>query len=221
MRRSAAFFGLSFKELLAAKHPTAWLDFERGVLDERAFFATFFADGRAVDGDGLRAAMRAAYAFVPGMEPLLSRLHAAGYEMHAFSNYPDWWRLVEERLELSRFLSWTAVSCLPALRGARKPEPEAFAAAAQAVGGAAADLVLIVRAPAVQQKRGAVLVPPLLLLLLFFAFCRWRPWRDASRAQDDREVNVAGARAAGWAAVHFTGSAERLEAALAELGVSC
>ena len=140
---------MSFKELLAAKHPTAWLDFERGVLDEAAFFATFFADGRAVDGPGLRSAMRGAYAFVPGMEALLARLHAAGYELHAFSNYPDWWRLVEERLVLSRFLDWTAVSCLPAMRGARKPEPEAFAAAAQAAGGEAAHLVLIVRAPRV------------------------------------------------------------------------
>ena len=137
---------MSFQELLAAKHPTAWLDFERGALDEAAFFATFFADGRPVDGAGLRAAMRAAYVFVPGMEALLTRLHAAGYELHAFSNYPDWWRLVEERLALSRFLSWTAVSCLPAMRGARKPEPDAFAAAAQAAGGEPAHLVLIVRA---------------------------------------------------------------------------
>ena len=32
---------------------------------------------------------------------------------------------------------------------------------------------------------------------------------------------MAGARAAGWAAVHFTGSAELLEAELAKLGVRC
>lgn len=134
--------------MLAAKHPTAWLQFERGALDEAAFFATFFADGRPVDGPGLRVAMTAAYTFVPGMESLLGRLHAAGYEMHAFSNYPDWWQMVEQRLTLSRFMTWTAVSCMPAMRGARKPEPEAFAAAAEAAGGAAAELVLIVRSPA-------------------------------------------------------------------------
>jgi FMN phosphatase YigB (HAD superfamily) len=198
---------MSFQELLAAKHPTAWLDFERGALDESAFFASFFADGRAVDGPGLRAAMRAAYAFVPGMEALLSRLHAAGYELHAFSNYPDWWRLVEERLALSRFLSWSAVSCLPAMRGARKPEPEAFLAAAAAAGGEAAHLVLIVRARALTGAagRGATLTRR----------------RACPGAQDDREVNVNAARAAGWAAVHFTGSADKLEAELALLGVRC
>ena len=34
-------------------------------------------------------------------------------------------------------------------------------------------------------------------------------------------MNVNAARAAGWAAVHFTGSAEKLEAELALLGVRC
>jgi hypothetical protein len=42
--------------------------------------------------------------------------------------------------------------------------------------------------------------------------------RVATR-QDDRLVNVEAARAAGWAAIHFTG-AEALEAELALLGVT-
>ena len=143
-----AFFGMSFKELLAAKHPTAWVDFERGALEEAAFLARFFADGRAVDGAALRAAMADAYAWLPGMEALLARLVANGYELHAFSNYPDWWRLIEERLALSRYLKWSAVSCLPAMRAARKPEATAFVAAAEAAAAGAApeDLLLIVRA---------------------------------------------------------------------------
>jgi phosphoglycolate phosphatase-like HAD superfamily hydrolase len=138
---------MSFTELLAAKHPTAWLDFERGVLAEDAFYATFFADGRPVDGAALRAAMADAYAWLPGMQTLLARLHGAGYELHAFSNYTEWWRVIEARLALSRYLRWSAVSCLPAMRAARKPEPDAFAAAAAAAGDAApADCILIVRA---------------------------------------------------------------------------
>lgn len=28
------FFGMSFQELLAAKHPDAWVRFERGVIDQ-------------------------------------------------------------------------------------------------------------------------------------------------------------------------------------------
>lgn len=51
------FFGLTFKELLAAKHPTAWLEFERGEISEDAFYEKFFADGRPCDGHGLKAHM--------------------------------------------------------------------------------------------------------------------------------------------------------------------
>jgi hypothetical protein len=45
------------------------------------------------------------------MEQLLGRLKAAGYEMHALSNYPVWHQMIEEKLRLSRFLSWTYLSC--------------------------------------------------------------------------------------------------------------
>ncbi len=48
--------------------------------------------------------------------------------MHALSNYPIWYRTIENRLELSRFLKWTFVSCLT---GFRKPELAAFLGAAQ------------------------------------------------------------------------------------------
>lgn len=55
-----------------------------------------------------------------GTESLLVRLKAAGVEMHAFSNYPVWYRLVEEKLLLSRFLEWSFVSChMVGRRGSR------------------------------------------------------------------------------------------------------
>ena len=47
------YFQLSFAELLAAKHPTAWVEFERGDITEAELFAKFFADGRRFDGPGL------------------------------------------------------------------------------------------------------------------------------------------------------------------------
>lgn len=47
-------FDMTFKELLAAKHPTTWIDFEKGNLTEEQALNQFFADGRLVDGDGLR-----------------------------------------------------------------------------------------------------------------------------------------------------------------------
>ncbi len=61
-----AFFGLSLAELLAQKHPTAWVDFEKGLIDEAAYAARMFADGRPVDPAALAAHVRQAYTWVDG-----------------------------------------------------------------------------------------------------------------------------------------------------------
>lgn len=50
-------FGMTFKELLAAKHPTTWLEFERGEVSEDVAFERFWADGRAVDAAALKNMM--------------------------------------------------------------------------------------------------------------------------------------------------------------------
>lgn len=125
------FFGLSLSELIAVKHPSAWVEFETDAIDEATLLARFFADGRPVDGEGLRAAMREAYRFLPGVEPLLQELAARGMPMHALSNYPRWYALIEERLQLSRYLQWSFVSCHT---GVRKPDPAAYVHAASALG---------------------------------------------------------------------------------------
>ena len=72
-----------------------------------------------------------AYRFLDGIEPLLGELSAAGVPMHALSNYPVWFEMIEARLGLSRYLRWSFVSCRT---GVRKPDPEAFLGAARALG---------------------------------------------------------------------------------------
>lgn len=130
-----AFFGMNFRELLRAKSPTAWLEFERGETNEAEYFARAFTDARAFDGPGFREAMVAGYAWLPGMEALLSRLaehcHATGAEMHALSNYPVWYERLDARLGVSRYLTWRFVSCRT---GVRKPAPAAYLGAAAACG---------------------------------------------------------------------------------------
>ncbi len=51
------FFDLSFEQLMKAKHPTAWVEFEVGKISEEQLFDRFFLDGRRFDGDALRQAM--------------------------------------------------------------------------------------------------------------------------------------------------------------------
>lgn len=126
-----AFFGLSLDELLRAKHPRAWIDFEHGRIDEETFLARFFADGRAYDRDGFVGAVERAYAWLPDVPELLTELRDAGAIMHALSNYPRWYLRIERRLGLSRLVPWTFVSCET---GLRKPDPAAYLGAAAALG---------------------------------------------------------------------------------------
>lgn len=135
-----AWFGLTFEELLEQKHPTAWRDFELGTIDEPALLRTFFRDGREVDGVALERHMRASYRLLDGVEPLLADLRDAGVEMHALSNYAPWYRWIEEETGLSRFLTWSFVSCDI---GVRKPDPDAWRIPMRALDRAAAELVFV------------------------------------------------------------------------------
>ena len=119
-------FETTLEQLLQEKDPGAWIRFERGEIDEDEYCALFFRDRRAVDKAALKAAMQQSYDLMPGVEDLLSSLRRVGVPMYALSNYSAWYELIEEKLELSRWLSWDFVSCHT---GFRKPEPEAYAVA--------------------------------------------------------------------------------------------
>jgi FMN hydrolase / 5-amino-6-(5-phospho-D-ribitylamino)uracil phosphatase len=127
----AGFFGLTFEQLLREKHPTAWRDFELGHIDEHALYRSFFKDGRAIDGEGLKRCMGAAYAWIDGMDALVAELHARGVEMHLLSNYPPWYRLCVERLGIDRVVQPSFVSCHT---GVRKPDAAAYLGACRAIG---------------------------------------------------------------------------------------
>lgn len=125
------FFSMSLDQLFAVKDKHAWQSFERGEIDERRMAELYFTDRRTLDLAGLRATMRDAYRWLDGIEPLLTDLRSAGVPMHALSNYPPWWELIEERLSVSRFLEWSFVSCKT---GVRKPDREAYLGPARKLG---------------------------------------------------------------------------------------
>lgn len=139
-REMPAFFGLTLEELVEAKHPTAWVEFELGELSEEEFLARFFRDGRSFDRAALVRAVRDAYRWLPGMQELLGALRARGHAIHALSNYPSWYRMIEERLRLSRYLEWSFVSCDT---GVRKPDPRAYLGAAARLGVEPGECILI------------------------------------------------------------------------------
>lgn len=127
LRVMPQFFDMDPTAFMKEKHPTAWIDFERGKLTEEEYFQCFFSDGRAIDGEGLKYAMYTAYDWLPGMQDLLTRLVSAGYPLYALSNYAIWYQMIEQKLNLSRYLHWDFVSCHT---GHRKPEAAAYRHAA-------------------------------------------------------------------------------------------
>ena len=115
--------GMTLQELIEQKHPTAWVDFEKGIIDEEGLRAKFFLDGRDYPHEAMKAAMIAAYDWLDGTQALLGELNERGHELHLLSNYPEWYRLIEDKLHLSRYADWSFVSCH---MGVRKPEAEAY-----------------------------------------------------------------------------------------------
>ncbi|KAH7670959.1 Soluble epoxide hydrolase protein [Dioscorea alata] len=134
------FFKMSLKEILEEKHPTAWVECEEGLISEMELAKKFFKDGRPFDLEGLKECMVRGYCYINGIEALLQNLKLNNYEMHAFTNYPIWYTLIEEKLKLSKYLSWTFCSCLT---GKRKPAPDSYAEVLTRLGVDPANCVFI------------------------------------------------------------------------------
>jgi HAD superfamily hydrolase (TIGR01509 family) len=125
------FFSMDLQTLFEHKSKDAWKRFERGEMGERELVHEYFSDGRTLDLEGLRSCMHRHYRWLDGIEDLLGELRNRQVEMHALSNYPVWWQLIEDRLGVSRFVQWTFVSCKT---GVRKPAAEAYLGAARTLG---------------------------------------------------------------------------------------
>ena len=137
------FFDMTLDELIAVKHPTAWVDFEHGRTTTTEFLDGFFRDGRSFDHDEFMRVVRESYRFLDGMETLLGELTDAasdGERIHFATNYPEWFRIIEKKLRLSRFGDWTLVSCE---LNARKPSTSFFDAAQVKLGGNGRSLLLV------------------------------------------------------------------------------
>ncbi len=137
---AAEVLGLAWEDASTALDFATLLDFEEGRIAETECLERLFLDRRPVDGAALTSFLRESHRWLPGMEALLAELHACGVVMHALSDYSEWYRMIDERLGLSRSLPWTFVSCRT---GICKPEREAFVGAARTLGVAVADCLLI------------------------------------------------------------------------------
>ncbi|CAN0830322.1 Flavin mononucleotide hydrolase 1, chloroplatic [Linum grandiflorum] len=117
-----SFFGMSMKELIECKHPTSWMEFEKGMIDE-LWLVLRNLDSEFLALAGLKDCMKKGYRYLDGMKELLDTLKQKNYEMHALTNYPVWYEMIEEKLDISAYLSWSFCSCTI---GKRKPDPDLY-----------------------------------------------------------------------------------------------
>lgn len=122
-REIPEFFGVSREELIQRKRPGVWEKFELGEIDESRFLKRYFKSGKNIEGDELRKCLKENYRWIDGAVSLLDELADTNYRMHVLSNYPIWYRIIEEKLKLSQYASWSFVSCKT---GYRKPNYRAY-----------------------------------------------------------------------------------------------
>jgi putative hydrolase of the HAD superfamily len=132
------FLGTDLATWQSVRDYSTWVAFELGQIDYAGYCAGMFADRRSVDPVSLERAIRSGTRWVEGMPELLSRLPAD--RVHVLSNYPPWWRWIDEDLGISSRVGQLVVSCEI---GVRKPDPGAFAIAAQRIGVAPGRVVFV------------------------------------------------------------------------------
>lgn len=89
---------------------------------------------KLADPEDFKRRLFNSYAFVCGMERLLSELKANGQVMWVHSNYSPWFEQIRARLALDRFFNGYVLSYQI---GARKPDPVSYERALALIGRSA------------------------------------------------------------------------------------
>lgn len=120
----------TLQQLIDAKTPQTWVDFETGRIDEPQLARSFFKDARPVDLDALKKFLLSTYKLLPGIDHMLTQLQLQHIPVHACTNYPPWTHLIEQavRLNADFGVHWTFVS---GAQGMRKPDLRVYHKVAQ------------------------------------------------------------------------------------------
>ncbi|WP_052666364.1 HAD-IA family hydrolase [Nitriliruptor alkaliphilus] len=129
---------LPLRELFARRGEDLWPAFERGDVDEAAYWAGWDAAGLTYDRDAFHAARRAGTRWVDGMPELLDDLGGLVERVTA-SNYPVWIEELASEHLTGRFERVLASHHL----GVRKPDPAFFARLLDRIGAAADEAAFV------------------------------------------------------------------------------
>lgn len=114
--------GRPLQELFSLRDAGIYPAFERGEIDEAAYWASYPRAGIAVDPDRFHRVRRAGTTWLPGMRELVREVRAAGVAVVIASNYPHW--LAEHAAGMLAGLCDDVVGSYEL--GVRKPDPRFF-----------------------------------------------------------------------------------------------
>eukprot|EP00736_Rhodelphis_marinus_P001334 Rmarinus@m.21727 len=135
-----SFFNMTLKEFYSKTNPQTWIQFELGLVDETYLSTNYLKDGSFLDVEKMKKATQVRYRYVDGMERVLTLLREARVEVHIASNYPIWYKLVEDTVGLSKYVPWSFVSCDI---GVRKPDPGFFKFIQKQLNRPAMEMILV------------------------------------------------------------------------------
>lgn len=130
--------GLALEELFARRRPEVYPAFERGELDEDAYWAHYAQAGIEADAVAFHQVRRAGTAFLPGMAELLDELDGVVMRATA-SNYPHW---IEE-LEATHLVGRFEVVLSSYHLGVRKPDAAFYTTLLQRLGMAPHEVLFV------------------------------------------------------------------------------
>lgn len=125
--------GRELGELFALRDATVYPAFERGEIDEAAYWASYPRAGIEVDPDRFHAVRRDGTTWLPGMAELVADVRAVGCRVVVASNYPHW--LAEHAAGMLADLVDEVVGSYQL--GARKPDPAFYTRLLDRLGAAA------------------------------------------------------------------------------------
>lgn len=130
--------GLELQELFARREASVYPAFERGELDEDAYWSHYADAGIDADRHTFHRVRRAGTGYLPGMAELLDELEGVVVRATA-SNYPVWVEELAHEHLTGRF-EYVIASCH---LGVRKPEADFYLGVLDRIGAAADDVLFV------------------------------------------------------------------------------
>ena len=95
---------------LLNKDRFAWVEFEKGTVDENMFFERFFGSSKHPESKIMKDTFLDNYRYLDGIPEILTDLNQHKVPCYVLSNYPIWFEALNKKLHLQQYMKRMFVS---------------------------------------------------------------------------------------------------------------